>query len=335
MKQTPLISWILISVGVILLFLLNLRLGSEWIPWKVFWESFTDENIYSRILWDFRWPKALTALCVGGALGVSGLLMQTLFGNPMAGPFVLGISSGASLSVALLVLGSGIGSGLLLSNFTVAAAAFIGAIGVCFIILGISYRLRSIMSVLIFGLMLGSFTGAIVANLSFFSNAENLQKYIFWGLGNLGGLTPTTLKILTISVGIGLGLGFTAIKGLNALILGEQYARSTGVNLKNIRLLSIASCGILTGISTAFVGPIGFVGLAVPHICRMALDTNNHQTLYPACFLVGGGLLLACDTLAQLPGLSYVLPINGVTSLLGAPLVIWLILKQRKTWAND
>lgn len=335
MKRQNYFSWVGLLLGVLFVGLLNLRLGSEWIPWSSFWESFEDSgSLYATILWDFRLPKALTALFVGGSLGVSGLLMQTLFRNPMAGPFVLGISSGASLSVALVLMGSSLVGALIPSNLSLVGAAFLGSMGVFVIILWASYRIRSIMSVLIFGLMFGSFTGAIVSNLSFFSTAENLQRYVFWGLGNLGGLSTSDISILGLGVAGGLLLGLGALKGLNVFVLGESYAQSAGVDLKKIRLLSIGSCCLLTGVSTAFVGPIGFVGLAVPHLCRMAFQTTDHRLLFPGSFLVGGGLMLACDILAQLPGSSYVLPINGVTSLLGAPVVIWLLLKQRNLWTS-
>ena len=335
MKQNQYLLWVSLLSGVAFLGLLNIRLGSEWIPWVSFGESFIDvENIYAPILWEFRLPKAFTALLVGGSLGVSGLLMQSLFRNPMAGPFVLGISSGASLSVALMLMGSSFLGPLIPGNFGLVGAAFLGSLGVFSIIIWASQRIRSIMSLLIFGLMFGSFTGALVSNLSFFSTSENLQRYIFWGLGNLGGLNSQALTLLGLGVTVGLLLGLAALKGLNVFILGETYAQTAGVELKKIRLLAVGSCCLLTGISTAFVGPIGFVGLAVPHICRMAFRTVDHRILFPASFLVGGGLLLGCDIIAQLPGSNYILPINGVTSLLGAPVVIWLILKQRKLWNN-
>lgn len=335
MKQNQYLLWVSLLSGVAFLGLLNIRLGSEWIPWVSFGESFIDaENIYAPILWEFRLPKAFTAFLVGGSLGVSGLLMQSLFRNPMAGPFVLGISSGASLSVALMLMGSSFLGTSIPGNFGLVGAAFLGSLGVFSIIIWASQRIQSIMSLLIFGLMFGSFTGALVSNLSFFSTSENLQRYIFWGLGNLGGLNSQALTLLGLGVTVGLLLGLAALKGLNVFILGETYAQTAGVELKKIRLLAVGSCCLLTGISTAFVGPIGFVGLAVPHICRMAFRTVDHRILFPACFFVGGGLLLGCDIIAQLPGSNYILPINGVTSLLGAPVVIWLILKQRKLWNN-
>jgi len=326
-------SWkygLFVSGGFIALFLINIRLGSEWIPWADFYGSLLGkDNLYATILWDFRIPKALTALLVGGSLGVSGLLMQTLFRNPMAGPFVLGISSGASLGVTLVLMGSafiGLGG---TNEWTLVGAALTGSLGVFFVIIWASFRIQSIMSILILGLMFGSFTSAIVSNLSFFSTVENLQRFVFWGLGNLGGLSGHTLIILSTLVGFGLLLGIGALKGLNAFVLGEEFAQSTGIPLKQVRILSISCCCLLTGGCTAFVGPIGFIGLAVPHLCRIGFQLSNHKQLFPLCFVVGGGLLLACDTLAQLPGSNYILPINGVTSILGAPAVIWLIFKYK------
>lgn len=286
------------------------------------------------IIQNYRLPKALTAILVGSGLGISGLLMQTLFRNPLAGPFVLGISSGASLGVALIILGSGIFGGmfasLLISKWSVVIAASLGSFLVLLAVLVVSSRVRDTMAILIIGLMFGSITAAIVSVLSYFSSAEQLQQYIFWGFGSLGNLSWNELFIFLIVYCFGMFLSILSIKGLNTLLLGENYAKSLGLNIKKSRFIIILATSLLAGTITAFAGPIAFIGLAIPHITRQVFNTSNHKILLPAVFLFGAIIMLICDSIAQLPTSDYTLPINAITSLIGAPVVIWLLVRKRK-----
>ncbi len=286
------------------------------------------------IVWNYRIPKAFTAILVGSGLSLSGLLMQTLFRNPLAGPFVLGISSGASLGAALLIMGSSIFSGItafsLVNDVSIAIASSIGSFLVLLAVMTIASKVKDTMALLIIGLMFGSITAAIVSVLSYFSRAEELQQYIFWSFGSVGNLSWSQLILLLGIILIGTILSILSIKALNALLLGENYARSLGVNLKKSRYMVILSTGLLAGSITAFAGPIAFVGLAVPHLARQLFDTTNHKVLVPAVLIYGAILMLLCDTVAQLPNSASVLPINAITSMLGAPVVIWLLVRRRK-----
>ncbi|MCB0460757.1 MAG: iron ABC transporter permease, partial [Flavobacteriaceae bacterium] len=273
---------------------------------------------------------------VGAGLSICGLLMQTLFRNPLAGPFVLGISSGASLGVAILVLGlSFIGGNILIgttSNLALVTAASIGALFVLSAVMLVSRKVKNTMSILIIGLMFGSFTAAIISVLAYFSNAESLQQYIFWTFGSLGNLGWDELFILVAIFIICIIPLITIIKPLNSLLLGENYAVSLGVNIKKTRNSILITTGVLTGVITAFSGPIAFVGLAVPHLTKIIFKTANHGVLLPAVGILGAIIMLISDTIAQLPNLEYTLPINAVTSLFGAPIVIWLLIRKRKVY---
>ena len=295
--------------------------------------SGTNES-WQYIIQNYRLPKAFTAVLVGSGLGISGLLMQTLFRNPLAGPFVLGISSGASLGVALVILGSGIFGGvlttLLVSKWSVVIAASLGSFLVLLAVLMVSSRVRDTMAILIIGLMFGSITAAIVSVLSYFSSAEQLQQYIFWGFGSLGNLSWNELFIFFIIYSFGILLSIVSLKGLNTLLLGENYAKSLGLNLKQSRLIIILATSLLAGTITAFAGPIAFIGLAIPHLTRQIFNTSDHKTLLPAVFLLGSIVMLVCDSVAQVPNSDYTLPINAITSLVGAPVVIWLLVRKRK-----
>ena len=317
----------------------NLGLGSVDIP---LWEAIkitlgypTTKPTFEYILLDYRIPKAITALLTGGSLGVCGLMMQTYFRNPLAGPYVLGISSGASLGVAILLMGSSVFGGWFTLGevgfrWAIMIAASIGSIGVFSFILLASLKLKNSTSLLILGLMFGSLTAAIVNILMFFGSKEALQKYVFWSFGSLGNMNTSELKILSLFIMIGLIMSVFAIKNLNSLMLGETYAQSLGVSLKKSRYLIVISSSLLAGATTAFVGPIGFIGLAAPHLIRLLIpSTRDHKIILPAVFLGGALLLLICDSISQLPGSAAVLPINGITSLIGAPLIIFLILRQR------
>lgn len=283
---------------------------------------------------DYRLPKAITAILVGSGLGISGLLMQTLFRNPLAGPFVLGITSGASLGVALVILGAGLFGGLwataFISKWSIVIAASLGSFLVLLAVLAVSNKVRDTMAILIIGLMFGSITAAVVSVLSYFSSAEQLQQYIFWGFGSLSNLSWQELLIFFGIYSIGIFLSIASIKGLNSLLLGENYAKSLGLNLKQSRLIIILATSLIAGTITAFAGPIAFIGLAIPHLTRQIFKTSNHKVLLPAVFLYGAIVMLICDSIAQLPGSDYTLPINAITAIVGAPVVIWLLVRQRK-----
>lgn len=319
-----------------LLFILDIFLGSVTIkPSDVIAAIFKNSGSnMETIIMRFRLPKAITALVVGIALSLSGLQMQTVFRNPMAGPYVLGISSGASLGVAFIILGSSssISAESLkgLGNWMLVGAAWIGAGGVMLLIMIISSRVKDIMTILILGIMLSSGISAIVSIMQYFSNDTLLKAYVIWTMGSLGNLTASQLQVLLLSVSAGLLLSILSIKMLNALLLGENYARSIGLNVKLSRTLIFACTSILTGSVTAFCGPIGFIGIAVPHIARILFKTSDHKLLVPGTILTGGAIMLASDIISQLPGSDSILPVNSVTSLIGIPVVIWVIFRNRK-----
>ena len=330
--------FILLSVLLIVLFFLNISLGSVSIPFKeIFYTLIGDTSIkdsWQTIVLDFRVPKAITAILVGSGLSICGLLMQTLFRNPLAGPFVLGISSGASLGVALLILGSSIfGSFLLtssISNWSLAIAASLGAFLVLFAVIMAANSIRNTMSILIIGLMFGSLTAAVIAVLVYFSEATQIQQYLFWSFGSLGNLSWSELSVFGSIYLVGVLACLSIIKPLNSFLLGENYAKSLGINIKKSRTIILVITSLLTGVITAFSGPIAFIGLAVPHIAKMLFTTSNHKILIPASAIIGGIVLLICDSIAQLPTSEFTLPINAITSLFGAPIVIWLLLRKKK-----
>jgi iron complex transport system permease protein len=291
-------------------------------------------GVNSTIIFEFRIPKAITALIVGMALSLSGLLMQTVFRNPMAGPDVLGISSGASLGVAIVILGFhtsiSVDSLRGLGNWILIAASWIGAGAVMILIMSLSARVRDIMTILIIGIMLSSGLLAIVTIMQYFSAESMLKAYIIWTMGSLGNLTANQLHVLIICVVAGILLSLLSAKMLNALSLGENYASSIGLNVKLSRAIIFASTSILAGSVTAFCGPIGFIGIAVPHITRILLRTSDHKILIPGTILTGATVMLISDIISQMPGSDTVLPVNSVTSLIGIPVVIWVILRNRK-----
>lgn len=328
----------LVSCGLVLAFVANLSLGSVAIPFSellsFITSGSTSESSWDLILLNFRLPKAITACLVGGALGLAGLQMQTLFRNPLAGPYVLGISSGAGLGVAVAIfLGVSMGGYAALTGIGRSWVLVVfGAIGsglVLVVVLIAARRLADSISLLIVGLMFGAAAGAIVSILQFFSQAENIQAYVFWSFGSLGSLSWTELSLF-VPIILSAMIGSTLIsKPLNALLLGENYARSLGLNIRRSRWLIICHTTLLAGTVTAFCGPIGFFGIAMPHIARMLFNTTNHLTLSPVIILSGGALMLIFDTISQLPGIESTLPINAITALVGAPFVIYLILKKR------
>lgn len=314
-----------------------MSVGSISIPNTVIINSFfkpLDNSAWQHIIIDYRLPKAFTAIIVGSGLGISGLMMQTLFKNPLAGPFVLGITSGASLGVALTIMGASIFGGflasILVSKWSMVIAASLGSFLVLLSVIIVSTRIKDTIAILIIGLMFGSITAAVVSVLSYFSSAEELQQYIFWGFGSLGNLTWDELLVLLMIYLIGLFISLSSIKALNSMLLGDNYAQSLGLNIKKSRLLIIISTSLLAGTITAFVGPIAFIGLAIPHITRQVFNTSNHKILLPAVFLFGAIIMLICDSIAQVPASDHTLPINAITSLIGAPLVVWLLVRKRK-----
>jgi iron complex transport system permease protein len=293
-----------------------------------------DGGNFETIVMKFRLPKAITAFTVGAALSLSGLQMQTLFRNPMAGPDVLGISSGASLGVAFVILGFSAGiapdSLNVLGNWILVVASWAGAGAVMFLIMILSSRLKDIMTILIIGIMLSSGISAIVTIMQYFSNETLLKAYVLWTMGSLGNLTSGQLNVLLISVAAGTGLSLISTKLLNALLLGENYAASIGLNVRFARFIIFACTSILAGSVTAFCGPIAFIGIAVPHVTRILFMTADHRILIPGTILAGGAVMLLSDLISQLPGSESVLPVNAVTSLLGIPVVIWVIMRNRK-----
>lgn len=320
-------------------FLLSLAVGSVRIPLgevlRVLLGGQASKATWQTIVLVFRLPKAITALLAGAALSVAGLQMQTLFRNPLADPFVLGISSGASLGVALVVLTgatasvSVFGRTAYLGDFGLVTAASLGAAAVFAVVLAIARRVQSVVTLLVLGLMIGYLTGAIVSLLIYFAVPEQVNAYIIWTFGSFGGVTWQQMRALAPTLLLGLTVALLTAKPLNALLLGENYAASLGVNVRAARWLVTASASLLAGAVTAFCGPIGFIGIAVPHLCRALFGSSDHRVLLPAALLLGGGLALVFDLIAQMPGARTVLPLNVVTSAVGAPVVLWIVLRRQ------
>ncbi len=336
-QSTYSFHFIALLVVLLLCFIINICLGSVSISLletlQALFGTATEDSSY-YIIWEYRLPKAITGILVGGGLSLSGLLMQTLFRNPLAGPYVLGISSGASLGAALLIMGTSLFSGAFtfstFNDITLAIASSLGSFLVLSLVLVVAAKVKDTMALLIIGLMFGSITAAIVSVLSYFSKAEKLQQYIFWSFGSLGNLSWVQLLIVALCTIIGIFLSIISIKPLNAFLLGENYAKSLGIGLQKSRYIIIIATGLLAGSITAFAGPIAFVGLAVPHITKQLFHTTDHKIQIPAVLCCGAILMLLCDTIAQLPGSVSVLPINAITSIFGAPVVIWLLVRKRK-----
>ena len=316
---------------------LNLVIGSVRIPvtdvLEIVTGNFSGKASWEYIVLEYRLPKLVIACVVGAALSIAGMMMQTLFQNPMAEPYILGVSSGASLGVAICILGKSLFSltlqNYLTGNLTIILFALAGSVLVMFIILGISQRIKQIATLLIVGLMFSSFTSAFVNVLAYFSTAEELKKFTFWNLGSLGNISWQQIYFIVPILCTALAGSFLLNKSLNTLLMGEGYARSMGLNIKRIKFLIILVTCLLVAVCTAFVGPIAFIGLAVPHITRIIYKTTNHFQLFTGNIIIGAFILITCDIICQLPGEQFVLPINAVTSILGAPLVIYLILRNR------
>lgn len=322
-------STILFSILITLtvgLFLLDLAVGAVNIPIRDVWAALTGGNCSratEKIVLNIRLIKAIVALLAGAALSVSGLQMQTLFRNPLAGPYVLGISSGASLGVALVVL-AGVGS-----SIGIAGAAWLGAAIVLVVIAAVGHRIKDIMVILILGMMFSSGIGAVVQILQYVANDESLKMFVVWTMGSLGDVTLNQLTVLIPSIVTGLLLAVVTIKPLNLLLFGEEYAMTMGLNVRRSRGLLFLSTTLLAGTVTAFCGPIGFIGLAMPHVTRMLFRNSDHRVLVPGTVLSGASVLLLCDLVSKL----FTLPINAITALLGIPIVVWVVLRNKSVTA--
>lgn len=327
----------LLTLLLLVSLVLNISLGQVAIPIKEVFKSLlgssASKETWEYIIINFRLPKAITAILVGMGLSIAGLLMQTLFRNPLAGPYVLGLSSGSSLGVAFVILGASVlpiaFAETLLSSFGIILASCLGSFLVLLLIILVSQKLRDTATILIVGLMFSSFTSAIVSVLTYFSTAEQLQKFTFWSMGSLGNLSWENIVMLTIAVTLGLVMSLFSIKSLDALLLGENYAKSMGLNIQKSRYIIIVATSILAGSITAFAGPIAFVGLAVPHVSKLLFQTSNHKILFWSTLLTGAIIMLLCDMISQMPGMDFTLPINAITSIIGAPVVIWLLVGKR------
>jgi iron complex transport system permease protein len=321
------------------IFLTSLAMGSVSIPLgdivTILLGGIPQKESWSDIVIQFRLPKAITAVLAGAALSTSGLQLQTLFNNPLAGPSVLGISAGASLGVALVILGTqlfGISLASLgaLGSYATIIAACLGAGIVTGLVIIVARRVQSSTSLLVLGLLFGYGTGAMVELLLYFSTAEPVKSYLNWTTGSFGGVTWEQLPIMSIGILSGLILAILVAPSLNPLLLGENQAQSLGISIERLRLLVLVSSSLLAGIVTAFCGPISFIGVSVPHLCRGLLKTSDLRWLFPAASLVGGSFALVADIIAQMPGGRSVLPINSVTALIGTPIIAWIILRQQR-----
>ncbi len=335
------LSFILIFLSVILFFILNLVLGTISIPfssvWNILWGLGEETEIWQNIIWKSRFPQTMTALVAGAGLSISGLQMQTVFRNPLAGPSELGISSGASLGVAFIILLSGSIGGVALNKLgvfgevAVSIAAIAGAMAVMLIIIAISQRVKGNVILLIIGVMIGYIATAVIGVLKFFSNEEDVRTYVIWGLGSFskvsGGQVYTFVCIMIVLV----PLSFLLIKTLNLMLLGDGYARNLGLNIRRARLYVITCSCVITAMVTAYCGPIVFLGLAVPHLCRAIFVSSDHRVLMPAVTLTGASLALLCNLIARMPGFEGALPINSVTALIGAPVIISVLFGKRKS----
>ncbi len=323
----------------LIIFGLDLFWGSVEIPFKnicsILFTNTTEKESWKIIILESRLPKAITAILCGIALSISGLQMQTLFRNPLAGPYILGISSGAGLGVAAFIMGLSF-LGISISNISISEnsgliiSSVIGSSFVFMLLLSVINRLKDIMTVLILGIMIGSVITAIIGIIQYFSQDAQLKSFILWTMGDLSSVTNTELMLLAPIIIVGLVLSFLISKKLNSYLLGEDYAKSLGTNLKHSRMLIVLITSILTGSITAFCGPIGFIGIVIPHLARMLSNSSDHRILIPLSTLLGINVLLVADIISQLPGSEQTLPINSITALIGIPFIIWIILKNKR-----
>lgn len=335
-----------IIIVLILVFLfLNMVLGSVNIPMASVWNILTgngDEPVtWQNIIWKSRFPQALTALVAGAGLSISGLQMQTVFRNPLAGPSVLGISSGACMGVAFVVLFSGSIGGVALSHLgfmgevALSVSAIVGSLSVMALIVFASHKVKGNVTLLIIGVMIGYLANAIIGILKFFSVEEDIKTYVIWGLGSFSRVSGNQMMLFVSIMAVLIPLSFLLVKTLNLLMLGDGYARNLGLNIKRARVLVITCSGVLTAIVTAYCGPIIFLGLAVPHLCRAIFQTSDHRILMPASLVMGAALALACNLIARMPGFEGALPVNSVTALIGAPVVASVLFRKRKNELNE
>jgi iron complex transport system permease protein len=329
MRANTYILYVILSLFTLVLFIVDLSIGAVNIPIKEVWNVITGNSsdvIITNIVINIRLIKAVVALLAGAALSVSGLQMQTLFRNPLAGPYVLGVSSGASLGVALFILGVPLwGLSADLSAIGIAGAAWLGAAVALTIVAIVGQRIKDIMVILILGMMLSSGVSAIVQILQYLSREESLKAFVIWTMGSLGDVTQAQLSVLAPAVILGFALSIMTIKHLNMLLLGEEYAITMGLKVKQSRMLIFLSTILLAGSVTAFCGPIGFIGLAMPHVARLVFNNSDHRILLPGTMILGGMVLLVCDIVSKF----FTLPINSITALLGIPIVMWLVMRNK------
>lgn len=331
MRNRSKILFCILSALVVLLFAADIAVGSVNISLSDIWAALTGgecDAVTAKIIIDIRLIKAFVAILAGAALSVSGLQMQTLFRNPLAGPYVLGVSSGASLGVALFILGApllGFTASPLLTTLGTAGAAWLGAAAILALVASVSRRIKDIMVILILGMMIGSAVSAIVQILQYLSNEEALKSFIVWTMGSLGDVTSSQLLLVAPAIIAGLIIAVSVIKPMNMLLLGESYARTMGLNIPRTRALILLSTTLLAGTVTAFCGPIGFIGLAIPHVARILFRNADHRILLPAAAMAGAISLLVCDIFSKL----LALPVNTITALLGIPIVIWVVIKNK------
>lgn len=345
MKRPVAFYMLLIIASILLFFFLNLVLGSVSIPlrsvWNILWGTRDESIIWQNIIWKSRVPQALTALVAGAGLSVSGLQMQTVFRNPLAGPSVLGISSGASMGVAFVVLLSGSLGGVALSKLgfmgeiALTIAAIAGSLSIMALIVFVSQKVRGNVTLLIIGVMIGYIANAVIGVLKFFSVEEDIRAYVIWGLGSFARVSGDQMTLFICIMLVLLPLSFLLVKTLNLLLLGDAYARNLGLNIKRARLLVITCSGVLVAIVTAYCGPVIFLGLAVPHLCRGMFRTSDHRILMPSSLLVGASLALVCNLIARMPGFEGALPVNSVTALVGAPVVMSVLFNKRRNEMNE
>lgn len=345
MKRPVAFYMLLIMASIFLFFFLNLVLGSVSIPlravWNILWGTGNESVIWQNIIWKSRVPQALTALVAGAGLSVSGLQMQTVFRNPLAGPSVLGISSGASMGVAFVVLLSGSLGGVALSKLgfmgeiALTIAAIAGSLSIMALIVFVSQKVRGNVTLLIIGVMIGYIANAVIGVLKFFSVEEDIRAYVIWGLGSFARVSGDQMTLFICIMVVLLPLSFLLVKTLNLLLLGDAYARNLGLNIKRARLLVITCSGVLVAIVTAYCGPIIFLGLAVSHLCRGMFRTSDHRILMPASLLAGASLALVCNLIARMPGFEGALPVNSVTALVGAPVVMSVLFNKRRNEMNE
>ena len=345
MKRPVAFYMLLIMASIFLFFFLNLVLGSVSIPlravWNILWGTGNESVIWQNIIWKSRVPQALTALVAGAGLSVSGLQMQTVFRNPLAGPSVLGISLGASMGVAFVVLLSGSLGGVALSKLgfmgeiALTIAAIAGSLSIMALIVFVSQKVRGNVTLLIIGVMIGYIANAVIGVLKFFSVEEDIRAYVIWGLGSFARVSGDQMTLFICIMVVLLPLSFLLVKTLNLLLLGDAYARNLGLNIKRARLLVITCSGVLVAIVTAYCGPIIFLGLAVPHLCRGMFRTSDHRILMPASLLAGASLALVCNLIARMPGFEGALPVNSVTALVGAPVVMSVLFNKRRNEMNE